>query len=76
MATHLNNKGPVTPPQVLAALRTAVNAGSERTVLDSASRSSIDMINRLDQIDPRRPHPTVPGQAQARTHDKDHGYDR
>ena len=76
VATHLNNNGPVTAPQVLAAIRTAVNAGSERTILDSASRSSIDMINRLDQIDPRRPQPTVPGQAQARTDDNDHGYDR
>ena len=76
VATHLNNNGPVTAPQVLAAIRTAVNAGSERTILDSASRSSIDMINRLDQIGPRRPRPTVPGQAQARTDDNDHGYDR
>ena len=76
VATHLNNNGPVTAPQVLAAIRTAVNAGSERTILDSASRSSIDMINRLDQIAPRRPQPTVPGQAQARTDDNDHGYDR
>ena len=42
----------------------------------TASRSSIDMINRLDQIDPRRPQPTVPGWAQARTDDNDHGYDR
>ena len=76
VATHLNNNGPGTTPQVLAAIRTAVNAGSERTVLDSASRSSIDMIYRLDQIDPRRPRPTDPGQAQASTHDNDHGYDR
>ena len=76
VATHLNNNGPVTALQVLAAIRTAVNAGSERTILDSASRSSIDMINRLDQIGPRRPRPTVPGQAQARTDDNDHGYDR
>ena len=76
VATHLNNNRPVTAPQVLVAIRTAVNAGSERTTLDSASRSSIDMINRLDQIDPRRPQPTVPGQAQAHTHDNDHGYDR
>ena len=45
-------------------------------VLDSASRSSIDAINRLDQIDPRRPQPTVRGQAPARTRDNDHGYDR
>ena len=52
VATHLNNNGPVTAPQVLAAVRTALNAGSERTILDSASRSSIDMINRLDQSDP------------------------
>ena len=76
VATHLDNNGPVTAPQVLAAIRTAVNAGSERTILASASRSSIDMINRLDQIAPRRPQPTVPGQAQARTDDNDHGYDR
>ena len=76
VATHLNNNGPVTAPQVLAAIRTAVNAGSERTILDSAIRSSIDMINRLDQIAPRRPQPTVPGQTQARTDDNDHGYDR
>ena len=75
VATHLNNNGPVAP-QVLAAIRTAVNAGSERTILDSASRSSIDMINRLDQIGPRRPRPTVPEQAQARTDDNDHGDDR
>ena len=76
MATHLNNNGPVTAPQVLAAIRTAVNAGGERTILDSASRSNIDMINRLDQIDPGRPKPTVPRQSQARTRDNDHGYDR
>ena len=76
VATHLNNNGPVTAPQVLAAIRTAVNAGGERTILDSASRSSIDMINRLEQVDPRRPQPTVPGQAQARTRNNDHGYDR
>ena len=76
VATHLNNNGPVTTPQVLAAIRTAVNAGSERTILDSASRLSIDMINRLDQIDPGRPQPTVPRQSQARTRDNDHGYDR
>ena len=76
VATHLNNNGPVTAPQVLAAIRTAVSAGSERTILDSASRSSIDMINRLVQVDPRRPRPTVPGQAQARTRNNDHGYDR
>ena len=76
VATHLNNNGPVTAPQVLAAIRTAVNAGSERTILDSASRSSIDMINRLDQIDPGRPKPAVPRQSQARTRDNDHGYDR
>ena len=53
-----------------------VDAGSERTILDSASRSSIDMINRLDQIGPRRPRPTVPEQEQARTDDNDHGDDR
>ena len=76
VATHLNNNGPVTAPQVLAAIRAAVNAGTERTILDSASRSSIDMINRLNQVDLRRPQPTVPGQAQARTRNKDHGYDR
>ena len=76
VATHLNNNGPVTAPQVLAAVRTAVNAGSKRTILDSASRSSIDMINRLDRIDPRRPQPTDPGQAQARTPDNGRGYER
>ena len=76
VATHLNNNGPVTAPQVLAAIRTAVNAGGERAILDSASRSSIDMINRLEQVGPRRPQPTVPGQAQARTRNNDHGYDR
>ena len=48
LATHFNNNGPVTAPQVLAAIRAAVNAGGERTILDSTSRSSIDMINRLD----------------------------
>ncbi|MCY4599234.1 MAG: hypothetical protein OXF27_04875 [Acidobacteria bacterium] len=74
MTTHLNNDGPVTPPQVLAAIRTAVHAGGERTVLDTASRSSIDMIDRLDQIDPRRSQPAVRGQAQARTRDDDHEY--
>ena len=74
LATHPNNNGPVTAPQVLAAIRTAVNAGSERMILDSASRSSIDTINRLDQIDPRLP--PVPRHVQARTRDKDHGYDR
>ena len=76
VATHLNNNGPVTAPQVLAAIRTAVNDGSERTILDSTSRSSIDMINRLGQLDPRRPKPTVRGQAQARSRGSDHGYDR
>ena len=76
VATHLNNNGPVTAPQVLAAIRAAVNAGGERTILDSASRSSIDMINRLDDVDLRLPQPTVPGQAQARTRNNDHGYDR
>ena len=46
------------------------------TIRDSASRSSIDMIDRLDDVDLRRPQPTVPGQAQARTRNNDHGYDR
>ena len=76
VATRLNNNGPVTAPQVLAAVRTAFNAGGARTILDSASRSSIDMINRLDRIDPRRPQSTDPGQEQARTPDNGHGYDR
>ena len=76
VATHLNNNGPVTAPQVLAAIRAAVNAGGDRTILDSASRSSIDTINRLDQVDLQRPQPTVPGQAPARTRNNDHGYDR
>ena len=58
VATHLNNNGPVTAPQVLGAIRAAADAGGERTILDSASRSSIDMINRLGQIGPRRPLPT------------------
>ena len=53
VATHLNNNGPVTAPQVLAAIRTAVDDGSERTILDSANRSNIDMINRLGQLGPR-----------------------
>ena len=57
VATHLNNNGPVTAPQVLGAVRAAADAGGERTILDSASRSSIDMINRLGQIGPR-PQPT------------------
>ena len=60
VATHLNNNGPVTAPQVLGAIRAAADAGGERTILDSASRSSIDMINRLSQLGPRRPQPTVP----------------
>ena len=76
VATRLNNNGPVTAPQVLAAIRAAVNAGGERTILDSASRSSIDTINRLGQLDPRSPQRTVPGQAQGRTRNNDHGYDR
>ncbi len=76
VATHLNNNGPVTAPQVLAAIRTAGNAGRDRTVLDSASRSSIDAINRLDQIDRRGPKPTVARQPQARARDNDRGYDR
>ena len=53
VATHLNNNGPVTAPQVLAAIRTAVDDGDERTILDSASRANIDMINRLGQLGPR-----------------------
>ena len=38
--------------------RRALHAGGERTILDSASRSSIDMINRLGQPGPRPPQPT------------------
>ena len=64
VATHLNNNGRVTAPQVLAAIRTAVNAGSERTILDSASRSSIDAINGLDQIDPGGHSQPYPGRRQ------------
>ena len=76
VATHLNNNGPVTAPQVLAAIRTGVNTGSERTILDSTSRSSIDLLTRLDDVDPGQQQPTDPGQAQARTPDNDHGRDR
>ena len=55
VATHLNNNGPVTAPQVLGAIRTAVDDGGERTILDSTSRSNVDMINQLGQLGPRQP---------------------
>ena len=45
-----------------AADRPDADTRSERTILDTASRSSIDMINRLDYIDPRKRRPTDPAE--------------
>lgn len=60
----------------LAADRPDADPRRKRTIIDTASRSSIDMINRLDYIDPRQPRPTDPARGPARTPDSDHGYDR
>ena len=78
IGAHLNNNGPVTAPQLLAAIRTAIAAGERnRTILDTASPETIAAIDRLDQHQPPTPHPAPePSNTRgSRTHDRDHDYE-
>ena len=58
IGAHLNNNGPITAPQLLAAIQTAIAAGERsRTILDTANPETIAAIDRLDQRQPPTPHP-------------------
>lgn len=73
VGSHLNNNGPVTAPQVLGAIRTAIDAGGRnQTVFDTASRENIAQINAMAHI-ATPPAPAPPPRPRAQTHD---GYER
>ena len=47
MASHLNNNGPVSAPQLLGAVRHAMDADDrDRTLFDSTDRESIRVVSR------------------------------
>ena len=75
VGTHLNNNGPITAPQLLGAIRTAIAAGARtQTILDTSSQASIAGIDRLENLRPPAPDPATPD-TRSRTHDRDPGYE-
>ena len=61
VAAHLNANGPITAPQLLAAIRTAIAAGTRTlTVPDTSSPASIATINHLNHLTPPAPAPKPP----------------
>ena len=69
VGTHLNNNGPVTAPQLLGAIRTAIASGGRaQTILDTLSPASIAAIEHLDHL------PPTPDPEPSDT--RDHAHDR
>ena len=76
VGTHLNNNGPVTAPQLVGAIRTAIAAGARtQTILDTSSQATIAAVDRLDNLQPPAPDPQAPD-TRGQTHDRDPGHDR
>lgn len=75
VGTHLNNNGPVTAPQLLGAIRTAIAAGGRaQTILDTSSPASIAAIERLDRLPPASDPESLDTQGQ--THERNHEPER